>query len=155
MSATSNPLKYGVAYFFLATLELVVRMPLETIRRRLHLQPPVHRTSFGVVINNPTPLAAGLRSCLRTSEEVYYSPLDCAWRIINDEAIGTSPILSTDKTVVRKKRTLKKTLWSGWLGGWAQLYRGFLSQMGVNAMMAVLSVVSGLELVDERDTNYF
>lgn len=149
LSLSSSPLKYGVAQFLFSAVELLIRLPLETIRRRMHLQAAVPISSGTRVLwHDATIPATKFKTCVRVTDQVYLSHLDCIQRIIRDEELVTFE--SRPQKKYRRKRGPKSNF-----GGVCLLYRGFLSQLGTSMAVSVLSIISGLEIVDDSDFHYF
>ena len=136
------------ASFGLMTLELMVVLPLRTVRwRRMLYEQPHH----GI---KSEPRLAVRYPCISLSERGYTGIFSSLATIIRTEAVGTIRsfhFTSDGRKVKRKKRGLK---W-GFVGGIAQLYRGFWPQTYSNFLLCLLAALSGLALFDETDPYYF
>ncbi|KAG1057083.1 hypothetical protein G6F46_000402 [Rhizopus delemar] len=147
ISAVDSPILYGAAEFALSTFGLLLMLPLETIRKRLHCQVPVTNESFkSTVALRPVP---------------YRGILDAVYRIMKEE--GTRTKSSAQKKQIRKKTKFSDTdtttsdtdedvflrpkqirpVTSAW--GIHGLYRGFTMQLAANAMVFVFHAMNGLE----------
>lgn len=147
ISAVDSPILYGAAEFALSTFGLLLMLPLETIRKRLHCQVPVTNEPFkSTVALRPVP---------------YRGILDAVYRIMKEE--GTRTKSSAQKKQIRKKTKFSDTdtttsdtdedvflrpkqirpVTSAW--GIHGLYRGFTMQLAANAMVFVFHAMNGLE----------
>ncbi|KAI8808886.1 mitochondrial carrier domain-containing protein [Cladochytrium replicatum] len=84
-----SPYLYGMCEFGLGTLELVLTLPLETIRRRLQLQPSIS-TGFtqppvAALIVPRSKLGRDFETSVEMSRVPYTGLWDCAWRMIYEE----------------------------------------------------------------------
>ncbi|CAO3681433.1 unnamed protein product [Rhizopus stolonifer] len=145
ISAVDSPVLYGAAEFALSTLGLLMMLPLETIRKRLHCQ----------VSSNGDPF----RSTVALRPVPYRGILDAVYKIMKEE--GTRNKSSAQKRLVRKKAKFSdsdatdtdedifprpkqtRSVTSAW--GIHGLYRGFTMQLAANAMVFVFHAMNGLE----------
>ncbi|CAO3598224.1 unnamed protein product [Absidia cylindrospora] len=118
ISANDSPFLYGLAELGLNTLELMIMLPLETIRKRLQCQirtrTPKKRFD-SVVALRPVP---------------YTGMVDAAYHIIKEEG-------------GQRRGGKRRTLSTGW--GWRGLYQGFSMQCTSNIILFVLHAVNGIE----------
>ncbi|KAI9103172.1 mitochondrial carrier domain-containing protein [Phlyctochytrium arcticum] len=133
LDADTSPFLWALGDLGLKAVELLVTIPLETVRRRLQCQivtrMPVEKPLESSVERNPIP---------------YTGLIDCAGRVIIEEG-GTRTV--TGKRRSRKGRPKQPTWWNSW--GFHGLYRGFKIKM-VSAVM--LMVVNSLaDLLDVPD----
>lgn len=152
LSVTRNPYLYGLAFFTLSTLELLIRLPMDTVRRRLFIQQSGEMSGGRYVIREPRSASTLMKTCVRTSDRYYWSAIDCAWHIVSDESIGYE--------IQKRKRTkdgkgYRRGLKDGWIGGVMQLYRGFWFHTKSNMVVSILTVLSGVEITEESDYLYF
>ncbi|KAG0184841.1 hypothetical protein DFQ28_010354 [Apophysomyces sp. BC1034] len=138
ISASDSPISYGAAELAFSTLGLIITLPLETIRRRLHCQ--VNMSS--AVALRPVP---------------YKGVLDALYKIMKEE--GTKNKKSTQPATRLKKNSAlydnssdsdddlpivsqpKST--SAW--GIRGLYKGFGMQMAANVMLFIFHTINGIE----------
>ncbi|KAI9293132.1 mitochondrial carrier [Neoconidiobolus thromboides FSU 785] len=75
ISPLDSPFIYGLFELALSTIELMIVLPLDTIRKRLQAQPRYKSTANKNFIG-----------CIRTRNAPYANALDCAYRIVTEEA---------------------------------------------------------------------
>jgi fusion and transport protein UGO1 len=125
ISANDSPFLYGLAELGLNTLELLIMLPLETIRKRLQCQirtrTPKKRFET-VVALRPVP---------------YTGVIDAAYHIIKEE--GGRRRRGTGKL----SKSQPRSILTGW--GWRGLYQGFSMQCTSNVILFVLHAVNGIE----------
>ncbi|KAF7720865.1 hypothetical protein EC973_005886 [Apophysomyces ossiformis] len=138
ISASDSPVLYGAAELAFSTLGLIITLPLETIRKRLHCQ--VNMSS--AVALRPVP---------------YRGVLDALYKIMKEE--GTRNKKSTQpKALSQKDSSLldgssdseddlpvmpKPKTTSAW--GIRGLYKGFGMQMAANIMLFIFHTINGIE----------
>jgi fusion and transport protein UGO1 len=159
-----SPVAYALADFMVSTLALVITLPIETVRRRLQIQP---RAPWGAEPPEPVgarPLPQGsvasvglaakpfkaLRTCVETRPRPYLGVSEAIYRILVEET-SFSPVprqhsreASTDSSsgdVLARSAVLAKHGNSS-LGGLRSLYRGFTMGLGANAVVFALTLVS-------------
>lgn len=140
ISAADSPILYGVAELTLSTIGLLILLPIETIRKRLHCQVPDFKTA---VATRPQP---------------YRGFLDALYRILKEE--GTRHKRSNAKKQRKQQQhwddtsdsdadlfpVVKKTtppVTSAW--GIRGLYRGLSTQFAANVMLFIFQTMNGLE----------
>ncbi|EPB85734.1 hypothetical protein HMPREF1544_07485 [Mucor circinelloides 1006PhL] len=148
ISAADSPILYGAAELTLSTLGLLILLPLETIRKRLHCQVP-----------------GDFKSTVAIRPQPYRGVLDALYKIMKEE--GTRHKRSANANVNRNKNTKHwmddhsssdsdadlfpqrqatnnvKTVTSAW--GIRGLYRGFSMQLAANVMLFVFQTMNGLD----------
>ncbi|KAI8888391.1 mitochondrial carrier [Backusella circina FSU 941] len=145
ISAADSPILYGAAELALSTLGLIVTLPLETIRKRLHCQVPGGNFKTAVAIR-PVP---------------YRGVLDALYKIMKEEGTKNK---RNDKSKLKRKqrqnmfssdsesdhddlfparRQEEKAVTSAW--GIRGLYRGFGMQLAANIMVFVFHTMNGIE----------
>lgn len=147
----TNPLWYFMATFSMMTLELIIILPIRSIRRRsmLFYQPHLFvKTDSVPSVKYP---------CVSIRPTGFDSIFSGIASIINTEAVGyKNPISRSKRSKAHKSEICNPDgiLW-GWIGGMAQLYRGFWFQTSSNFLLCALGALSGLEIFDENDPYYF
>jgi fusion and transport protein UGO1 len=152
ISAADSPIVYSAAELALSTLGLLLMLPLETIRKRLHCQ--VNGEFKSTVALRPQP---------------YRGVLDALYKIMKEE--GTRHKRSSNSSALKKKKKQQQqwnddsssddsdedmflktpskatkiapTTTSAW--GIRGLYRGFGMQLAANVMVFVFHTMNGLE----------
>ncbi|RKO93710.1 mitochondrial carrier domain-containing protein [Blyttiomyces helicus] len=124
ISFDDAPFRYSLCELALHTLELLITLPLETIRRRLQCQ---------VVARIPGDLE--LSTVVERSPIPYAGIGNCAWRIVFEEGGSTS--------------SAPPSWWSTW--GFKGLYKGFrmrlVASIGLTSLQQIAEV---MELEDSR-----
>lgn len=145
VSASDSPVLYCIAEFVLTTSGLLVTLPLETVRKRLHCQVATSPK------NKPFDTAVAVRPIH------YRGVLDALYKIMKEE--GTldkripkekkeplSPLDSSDEDeddFLPKKPLPTKSTTSAW--GLRGLYRGFGMQLAANGMVFIFHTINGLD----------
>ncbi|KAF1804942.1 mitochondrial carrier domain-containing protein [Mucor lusitanicus] len=148
ISAADSPILYGAAELTLSTVGLLILLPLETIRKRLHCQVP-----------------GDFKSTVAIRPQPYRGVLDALYKIMKEE--GTRHKRSEKATTHHNKHAKHwmedqgssdsdadlfpqrqannnvKTVTSAW--GIRGLYRGFSMQLAANVMLFVFQTVNGLD----------
>lgn len=161
----SHPLLYSLSLFGMQTIELLIMSPLETIYRRMLVCGKRNRMLKidGVEIEESKSEDTRLRaSCVNLVSQEYKSSWDCFIRILTEEAIGVEHAIDYNSDLevssprkLHSKRKKPNHLRWGFLGGVAQLYRGFWLKTTWNATICMFSFVSGLDIGEESDYFYF
>jgi hypothetical protein len=150
ISPVVTPAKYGVYLFAMETIFLCFLLPIETIRRRMmicRVKKRYKRISGSLTVEDKSIQILEVNSsCVRIANRGFTSEWNCLYRIITEEAIGT-----TKNTDSFWKFLMTKTIF----GGISQLYRGFWSHTLRNAAYCALKVISGLEITNDEDRYYF
>jgi fusion and transport protein UGO1 len=143
ISAADNPILYSAAEFTLSTLGLLVMLPIETIRKRLHCQ-----------VNDSFKSTVALRPAH------YRGFFDALYKIMKEEGTrikrsanvkvqkhSDSESDSDDDLFIKSKTTTTTatttTVSSAW--GIRGLYRGFSMQLMANVMVFVFHTMNGIE----------
>ncbi|KAK9762867.1 hypothetical protein K7432_010972 [Basidiobolus ranarum] len=144
LSPSDSPFSYSLAELGLRTLQLIVTMPVDTIRKRLQCQ-----------IQNPS--ASRLETVVETRSVPYYGAVDCAYRIIAEEGgvrNRRSRKVKTERSQRRKKSPdhlasdqSNKSWWQSWgVGG---LYRGFGMRFSSYLVVFASNMIGGTKDEDE------
>ncbi|KAF9319181.1 hypothetical protein BG003_009758 [Podila horticola] len=130
INGTDSPFLYNFAELTLNTVDLLIRLPVETVRKRLQLQ-----------IQAKIP-GKRYETVIETRKRPYVGMIDAIYRIIHEEG-------------GQNKRLSKKTKKSGgsepWFSSWAVrgLYTGLGMHLTTNVAMFVVGAVTNLQ--DEGD----
>jgi fusion and transport protein UGO1 len=137
LSASENAAVYTIVEFCLHTATLLITLPIECIRKRLQLQ-------------SRAPLAPspqGFKACVETRPTPYNGIVHAAYAIITEETAALPPHLLAKN---RHRRAASEHQQQGtsadapsMFGGLRQLYRGFGMACSAQAIVMVLSLVSG------------
>ncbi|OZJ05177.1 hypothetical protein BZG36_02222 [Bifiguratus adelaidae] len=129
ISAQDSPVAWGLAELGLSTLELLLTLPLETVRKRLHLQ-----------IRSRKP-GKPLATCVEVRSRPYVDMFDAARQIVKEEG------------AVRRRKRSEKPKPRERLSSWSLrgLYQGFGMQLSGNIMLFLFQTISGIELDDYED----
>jgi len=119
LSAADAPLLYGLTELSLNTLQLVITLPLDTIRKRLHAQ-----------INTRTPNRPFLTT-VRTRQAPYAGPLDCALRLVTEERVPRPTKLRPASFYMAH--------------GIGALFRGFSFHVTSNLLTTTVSGLTGIK----------
>jgi len=128
ISPTDSPFLYGLAQLGLNTLQLLIILPLETIRKRLHCQ-----------IRSRTP-DKPFETIVQTRKAPYVGMLDATYRIIIEEGIS-------QKYVPMRGNVQKRRRQRGWLDNYGirGLYHGFYIHFTANVITFLFQTVNGVE----------
>lgn len=126
ISANESPFMYSLAELGLNTLEVIITLPLDTIRKRLQCQ-----------IRTRTPGNKRFETVVATRPVPYTGIANAAYCIIKEE--GGKPNRKKGKKAVPQKRGIL-TDWS--LRG---LYHGFNMQCTSNIVLFFLHAINGIE----------
>lgn len=127
ISASESPFLYGLAELTLNTIELLITLPLDTIRKRLQCQIKARmpKKPFETVVAlRPVP---------------YTGIADAAYHIVKEEG-GRRPKIYGKKNKQNKKPSSRFNTW-----GLRGLYQGFSMQCTSNIILFVLHAVNGIE----------
>ncbi|KAI8899735.1 mitochondrial carrier domain-containing protein [Globomyces pollinis-pini] len=119
----SSPRLYIFTEFGINLLELIVMLPIETVRKRLQCQSIQQQLISEETLNFET--------VVDVSPIPYTGYLDCIYRILTEEGI-------------RRKKT-RKDSW-----GIRGLYRGFRARLMTNIMVAILQLLT--HIIDEGES---
>ncbi|RHZ63728.1 hypothetical protein Glove_328g23 [Diversispora epigaea] len=132
INPADSPFIFGLAQFGLNTLQLMITLPIETIRRRLHCQIR-SRTP-----NNDKPF----ETIVQIRKAPYTGMLDAAYKIIMEEGISQTYVPKHGNQRRRSERRQKSWLDNYGVGG---LYRGFYWHCVVNFVQFLVQVTNGAE----------
>ncbi|CAG8505547.1 7504_t:CDS:2 [Paraglomus occultum] len=129
ISASDSPLIYGTVQLLLNTVQLMITLPIETIRKRLHCQ-----------VRSRVP-GKRFETVVQTRQAPYVGMLDCGYRIIVEEGISQRKM---PKRGNAPKRHLQRKQTS-WLDNYGirGLYNGFSMHFTANLLMFVVQAVNG------------
>jgi fusion and transport protein UGO1 len=145
ISQKTDPATFALASFMFMTLELIITLPWQTVRRRRMLF-----DSHGAGIKAKTP-AVVKYPCVSIQDRDYAGTLSGLVQILRLEALGAPPTIKK-----RRRGTTRKIGWRwGFLGGIGQLYRGFWFHTTSNLVLCCLGMISGLDIFGDSDPYYF
>ncbi|KAG0249372.1 hypothetical protein BG011_009373 [Mortierella polycephala] len=141
ISAVDSPFLHALAELGLDTLDLLIRMPLETIRRRLQIQ-----------IQAKIP-GKRYETVVETRKRPYAGMVDCAYKIIQEEGAGAGQ----KRRISRRRRHEdedgedQKYVHRPWYAAWRVrgLYTGLGMHLTSNFAMFAVGAVSSLQ--DDSD----
>ncbi|KAI8371424.1 uncharacterized protein BYT42DRAFT_67614 [Radiomyces spectabilis] len=129
ISANDSPFMYALAELGLNTLEILITLPLDTIRKRLQCQ-----------IKTRTPSRKPFETIVPLRPAPYTGITDAAYRIMKEEG---GPRKQKNKQRTDDDQASPKKKQTGWsLRG---LYQGFGMQLTSNLILFVLHTVNGVE----------
>ncbi|KAG0230273.1 hypothetical protein BGW42_001071 [Actinomortierella wolfii] len=132
ISAADAPFMYALAELGLNTLDLLIRLPIETVRKRLQIQ-----------IQAKVP-GRRYETVVETRKRPYVGVVDCVYRIIKEEG-GHHKRVALSKT--GEKTTIQRPWYSAW--GVRGLYTGLGMHLTSNIAMFAVGAVTNLQ--DEGD----
>lgn len=120
-------LEWPTVEFIAGCAGLLVLLPIETIRRRLQIQP---RGGGNL-----------MKTCVQTRKKPYYGVVDAFWRILTEECSDGRPVHS--HAVCSAALHDESTRSQGWYSrhGLGQLFRGFGIGAGAHAFVFGLSLL--------------
>ena len=147
ISPADNPILYGAAEFALSTLGLLVMLPIETIRKRLHCQ--VHDYKSAVALR-PAPYRGFFDALYKIMKEEgtrnkrsTHTKTKLQQRRSSDSEDSDDDLFPS-RTATEAKSTVSHTAASSaW--GIRGLYRGFSMQMMANVMIFVFHTMNGID----------
>ncbi|KAG9303527.1 hypothetical protein G9A89_018423 [Geosiphon pyriformis] len=124
ISPADSPILYGLARLGLHTLQLLITLPLETVRKRLQCQ-----------IRSRTP-GKRFETIVQTRQAPYVGMIDCLYRIILEEGISQQYLPNQNR---RRQRS--------WFDnyGIGSLYGGFEMHFTSNLLMFFFTAINGVE----------
>ncbi|KAF9418565.1 hypothetical protein BGZ94_009662 [Podila epigama] len=142
LSAADSPFLYSLAELGLNTIELLIRLPIETVRKRLQIQIQNN--------NGATKSTKKYRTAVETRKKPYYGMVDCVYRIIKEEG-------GHHKRTSRKTKGPDGTIITTpiaprpWYAAWGVrgLYTGLGLHLAMNSMLFAVGAVTNLQ--DEGD----
>ncbi|KAK3834808.1 MAG: mitochondrial carrier domain-containing protein [Linnemannia elongata] len=130
ISASDSPLLFSVAELGLETLDLLIRLPLETVRKRLQIQ-----------IQAKIP-GKRYETVIETRKRPYAGVIDCVYKIIQEEG-GQHKRLSSKKSDDGEVRFVDRPWYSSW--GVRGLYTGLGMHLTSNLAMFAVGAVTNLQ----------
>jgi len=130
----AHSLLRGLAEFGHSTTSLLFTLPIETMKRRLHLQ----RSSSDFE-------GGSLATCVTIRPTPYRGCTDCLWKIVTEEGSPSkaSPSLDDAQETQRDaKLTVTRRVLNG-MGGIGQMYRGFGMSVSASLIVLVLGIITG------------
>lgn len=140
LTAADSPFLYSLAELGLNTIELLIRLPIETIRKRLQIQ----------IQTNGSSSAKKYRTVVETRKRPYYGMVDCVYRIIKEEGghhKRTSRTTKGPDGSIITTSVAQRPWYSAW--GVRGLYTGL--GMHLTSNMALFAVGAVTNLQDEGD----
>ena len=136
LSAADSPFLYSLAELGLNTIELLIRLPIETVRKRLQIQV---RTDHGDRRNG----SKKYKTVVETRKRPYYGMVDCVYRIIKEEGGHHKRVSSSGS----KNGITQRPWYSAW--GVRGLYTGLGMHLTSNVTLFAVGAVTNLQ--DEGD----
>ncbi|KAI8378654.1 mitochondrial carrier domain-containing protein [Choanephora cucurbitarum] len=144
ITAADSPIPYGLAELVLSTCGLLLMLPLETIRKRLHCQVPQAASFKTAVALRPQPYRGLLDALYKTmKEEGTKEKRSKKNKRIPSNKWTSSSSEESDAdlfTDIKKKKESNSSAW-----GIRGLYRGFSMQLAGHVMGYVFHAVNGME----------
>ncbi|KAF0441143.1 mitochondrial carrier [Gigaspora margarita] len=130
INPADSPILYGLAQLGLNTLQLLITLPIETIRKRLHCQ-----------IASRTP-GKSFETVVQTRKAPYVSMVDATYRIIIEEGISQTFIPRHEN---HRRRSLRRQ--RSWLDNYGvrRLYHGFYLHFTNNVIQFFFQIMNGVE----------
>ncbi|KAG0362188.1 mitochondrial carrier domain-containing protein [Gamsiella multidivaricata] len=143
LSAADSPVLYSLAELGLNTVELLIRLPIETVRKRLQIQ-------IQYKDGKRTPGSKKLRTVVETRKRPYYGMVDCVYRIVKEEGGHHKRISRTVKNADGQVVTTTVTH-RPWYSAWGVrgLYTGLGMHLTTNVALFAIGAVTNLQ--DEGD----
>ncbi|KAF9921453.1 hypothetical protein FBU30_008496 [Linnemannia zychae] len=134
ISAADSPFLYSLAELGLNTIELLIRLPIETVRKRLQIQ----------IQNHGRPRSPGTKkykTVVETRKRPYYGMVDCIYRIIKEEGGHHKRVSSSNNGATQRP----------WYSAWGVrgLYTGLGMHLTSNATLFAVGAITNLQ--DEGD----
>ncbi|KAG0379579.1 hypothetical protein BGX24_012614 [Mortierella sp. AD032] len=134
LSAADSPFLYSLAELGLNTIELLIRLPIETVRKRLQIQ---------AMADDGRRIAGSkkYRTVVETRKRPYYGMVDCVYRIIKEEGGHHKRVSSSDGGLIQRP----------WYSAWGVrgLYTGLGMHLTSNVTLFAIGAVTNLQ--DEGD----
>ncbi|KAG0342632.1 hypothetical protein BG004_005642 [Podila humilis] len=140
LTAADSPFLYSLAELGLNTIELLIRLPIETIRKRLQIQ----------IQSKGSSSAKKYRTVVETRKRPYYGIVDCVYRIIKEEGghhKRTSRTTKSPDGSIITSSVPQRPWYSAW--GVRGLYTGLGMHLAVNSGLFAVGAVTNLQ--DEGD----
>ncbi|KAF8979130.1 hypothetical protein BGZ46_005775 [Entomortierella lignicola] len=146
LSAADSPVLYSLAELGLNTIELLIRLPIETIRKRLQIQMQYK--------DKDRRGSKKYKTVVETRKRPYYGMVDCVYRIIKEEgghhkrAPTTKVVKSADGKTQQITTVVTQRPWyAAW--GVRGLYTGLGMHLTTNVALFAVGAVTNLQ--DEGD----
>ncbi|KAG0032252.1 hypothetical protein BGZ81_011344 [Podila clonocystis] len=140
LTAADSPFLYSLAELGLNTIELLIRLPIETVRKRLQIQ----------IQSNGSSSAKKYRTVVETRKRPYYGMVDCVYRIIKEEGghhKRTSRTIKGPDGSIITTSVAQRPWYSAW--GVRGLYTGLGMHLASNSALFAVGAVTNLQ--DEGD----
>ncbi|KAF9202606.1 hypothetical protein BGZ59_002078, partial [Podila verticillata] len=140
LTAADSPFLYSLAELGLNTIELLIRLPIETVRKRLQIQ----------IQSNVSSSAKKYRTVVETRKRPYYGMVDCVYRIIKEEGghhKRTSRTTKGPDGSIITTSVAQRPWYSAW--GVRGLYTGLGMHLTSNSALFAVGAVTNLQ--DEGD----
>ncbi|GJJ75154.1 mitochondrial fusion and transport protein UGO1 [Entomortierella parvispora] len=137
LSAADSPVLYSLAELGLNTIELLIRLPIETVRKRLQIQIQSQGRA-------PSSGSKKYRTVVETRKRPYVGMVDCVYRIIKEEG-------GHHKRVSKASSGSSSSTSRPWYSAWGVrgLYTGLGMHLTSNAALFAVGAVTNLQ--DEGD----
>ncbi|OBZ84935.1 Mitochondrial fusion and transport protein ugo1 [Choanephora cucurbitarum] len=145
ITAADSPIPYGLAELVLSTCGLLLMLPLETIRKRLHCQVPQAASFKTAVALRPQPYRGLLDALYKTMKEEGTKEKRSKKnkRVPSNKWTSSSSEESDADLFTEIKKKESNSTSSAW--GIRGLYRGFSMQLAGHVMGYVFHAVNGME----------
>ncbi|KAF9916207.1 hypothetical protein BX616_004343 [Lobosporangium transversale] len=147
LSAADSPVLYSLAELGLNTIELLIRLPIETVRKRLQIQ--IQRKD-----RQASSSSKKYRTVVETRKRQYYGMVDCIYRIIKEEGshhkrVSTTKVVKGPNGEQRLSTTAVQP--RPWYSAWGVrgLYTGLGMHLTTNIGLFAVGAVTNLQ--DEGD----
>lgn len=144
LSASDSPVLYCMAEFVFTTTGLLITLPLETVRKRLHCQvasSPKNKPFETAVAVRPVHYKGVLDAVYKIMKEE--GTLDKRVRKEKKEPMSALESSDEDDDFLPKKPLPTKSTTSAW--GLRGLYRGFGMQLAANGMVFIFHAINGMD----------
>lgn len=141
LSAADSPVLYSLAELGLNTIELLIRLPIETVRKRLQIQ---IQSQGGKGSSSSSSSGSGKKyhTVVETRKRPYVGMVDCVYRIIKEEGGHHKRVSS-----LSSGSSTSRPWYSAW--GVRGLYTGLGMHLTSNAALFAVGAVTNLQ--DEGD----
>jgi fusion and transport protein UGO1 len=135
ISASDSPLLYAFAELSLDTLDLLIRLPVETVRKRLQIQ-----------IQAKIP-GKRFETVVETRKRPYAGMVDCAYRIIQEEGGPHKRRTKSSEDDQDGKNSKGKFVPRPWYAAWGVrgLYTGLGMHLASNLALFAVGAVTNLQ----------
>ncbi|KAG0042202.1 hypothetical protein BGZ83_000780 [Gryganskiella cystojenkinii] len=146
LSAADSPVLYSLAELGLNTIELLIRLPIETVRKRLQIQIQLQNQNQSQITSSSRSKSKKYRTVVETRKRPYVGMVDCVYRIIKEEG-GHHKRISSPSGGAMSSTPSSRPWYSAW--GVRGLYTGLGMHLTSNAALFAVGAVTNLQ--DEGD----